>query len=593
MSEDILSPAAASSEEAETRNEEATSGNTDSPNSFDNDPMAEAPTHSGALDPEVETDIGSFTVSEDSPVAEMEPEPSSSAEPDERPSSAHSPPVVMPQEDVSIEPANVEPVSDASVESVPDARSSGVAEPHSEVSVEPLADVRPPSVRSSGSASGRVQSPKSTELPPVLSARGSQSSIRHSTTSSQRADSPGNKSQRSTPASAAGSRDVSRQASREGSRPSSRPASQPASARQEVRFEAASEHEAGSISRVESALERSLAAVKSASSLFEDDDDEDGSSDDQAESDPDDGAPALDSARGLRRAGSVTSQTSYSVDENADKYSIGTTSLYGGKRSMAGPAGATETDEDQQLRLGDARKTVMKRLQDAREAQQRLLAANEVLQATVAKQFRVNKIDTKDQLGQPDTKNPALTDEERVELQMKLVHDKCDDLKTLRMYYDELTQEMKKRLEEKESKAQEVNQLFLKFKREIAREAEDSKTGRTISPQLIEHYEQEEIKKDGDVEKVRLKNITLRKKYSSLEKSLRAKEELKNGLHLIDFEQLKIENQTFNEKIEERNEELAKMRKKINNTVHILSHVKEKLQVGSQLSTVPSWQLDH
>ena len=35
-----------------------------------------------------------------------------------------------------------------------------------------------------------------------------------------------------------------------------------------------------------------------------------------------------------------------------------------------------------------------------------------------------------------------------------------------------------------------------------------------------------------------------------------AQEELAEGLHLIDFEQLKIENQTYNEKIEERNEVL-------------------------------------
>jgi len=34
----------------------------------------------------------------------------------------------------------------------------------------------------------------------------------------------------------------------------------------------------------------------------------------------------------------------------------------------------------------------------------------------------------------------------------------------------------------------------------------------------------------------------------------RVQEELADGLHLIDFEQLKIENQTYNEKIEERNE---------------------------------------
>ena len=50
------------------------------------------------------------------------------------------------------------------------------------------------------------------------------------------------------------------------------------------------------------------------------------------------------------------------------------------------------------------------------------------------------------------------------------------------------------------------------------------------------------------------------------------------GLHLIDFEQLKIENQTLNEKIEERNEELHKLRKKNTANVQVLTHFKEKLQ---------------
>ena len=49
------------------------------------------------------------------------------------------------------------------------------------------------------------------------------------------------------------------------------------------------------------------------------------------------------------------------------------------------------------------------------------------------------------------------------------------------------------------------------------------------------------------------------------------------GLHLIDFEQLKIENQTLNEKIEERNEDLHKLKKKNTNTVQILTHTREKL----------------
>ena len=47
---------------------------------------------------------------------------------------------------------------------------------------------------------------------------------------------------------------------------------------------------------------------------------------------------------------------------------------------------------------------------------------------------------------------------------------------------------------------------------------------------------------------------------------------------MIDFEQLKIDNVNLNEKIEERNEDLIKLRKKITGTVQVLTHVKEKLQ---------------
>merc|ERR1712150_414656 len=73
-------------------------------------------------------------------------------------------------------------------------------------------------------------------------------------------------------------------------------------------------------------------------------------------------------------------------------------------------------------------------------------------------------------------------------------------------------------------------------------------------------------------------NIKLKNKLKKKEMQLKSKEELAEGLHLIDFEQLKIENQTYNEKIEERNEELLKLRKKITSTVQVLTHLKEKLQ---------------
>ena len=72
--------------------------------------------------------------------------------------------------------------------------------------------------------------------------------------------------------------------------------------------------------------------------------------------------------------------------------------------------------------------------------------------------------------------------------------------------------------------------------------------------QDAEMYLYNEQKKEEEVKVVRLENIKLKNRLKKREQQLKAKEELAEGLHLIDFEQLKIENQTYNEKIEERNE---------------------------------------
>ena len=63
-----------------------------------------------------------------------------------------------------------------------------------------------------------------------------------------------------------------------------------------------------------------------------------------------------------------------------------------------------------------------------------------------------------------------------------------------------------------------------------------------------------------------------------LERRVKAKEQLSEGLHLIDFEQLKIENQALREKAEARDADVAKIRSKTSGTVQVLTHAKEKLQ---------------
>ncbi|KAJ3226242.1 Coiled-coil domain-containing protein 96 [Clydaea vesicula] len=138
--------------------------------------------------------------------------------------------------------------------------------------------------------------------------------------------------------------------------------------------------------------------------------------------------------------------------------------------------------------------------------------------------------------------------------------------------------EYKLKLQERIDEAVSKSSEFTKFKRQTAIQAENSRTGKPIPVKLIDQLEGTEQRKEAEVVAVRLENIKLRNKLRRDEQLLRQKEELADGLHLIDFEQLKIENQTFNEKIEERNEELLKLRKKITNIVQVLTHVKEKLQ---------------
>jgi chromosome segregation ATPase len=121
--------------------------------------------------------------------------------------------------------------------------------------------------------------------------------------------------------------------------------------------------------------------------------------------------------------------------------------------------------------------------------------------------------------------------------------------------------------------------------------AENSRTGQGITQKQMQHFEMSELKHEEDLERVRLRNISLRTTFRKLERTLRAREQLAEGLHMIDFEQLKIENQTLNEKIEERNEELSKLKRKKTTTVQVLTHIREKLRFIEQANETNASQL--
>jgi len=232
--------------------------------------------------------------------------------------------------------------------------------------------------------------------------------------------------------------------------------------------------------------------------------------------------------------------------------------------------GIEENDE-----MEDDRANLAELYQQAQEEKAAFLELNQNLQRKLSDYLRTVKKNEENK----ESQEKSVTDQEQRYFKcLAQVNELRDELKRLQAQFDRTAMEMKRRLDDKETKAREIKEAFIDFKREILKAAENSRTGKPIPGKLIKGFEEQEHGKDEEVEKLRLANINRRNVLRKLEGTLRQKEKLADGLHLIDFEQLKIENQTLNEKIEERNEELLKLRKKTTTTVQVLTHLKEKLQ---------------
>ncbi|KAG9415721.1 hypothetical protein AC1031_000103 [Aphanomyces cochlioides] len=132
-------------------------------------------------------------------------------------------------------------------------------------------------------------------------------------------------------------------------------------------------------------------------------------------------------------------------------------------------------------------------------------------------------------------------------------------------------------LEETDIRISELKMDAYEFKRDIVVGAENFRTGKTMAEKMIRYMEDKLRAKDAIVEKLRLKNATLKSQAQKIDAQLRQKEEMGDALHYIDFHQLQIENKQYVAKIEERNDELLKLKQTTGNTVQLLNNLKQKL----------------
>ena len=163
------------------------------------------------------------------------------------------------------------------------------------------------------------------------------------------------------------------------------------------------------------------------------------------------------------------------------------------------------------------------------------------------------------------------------------IHKVRQQMKVCKDQYDKTTTVLNRTLEDKMGAFNDLRRCFVNLKNEISAKAVFSSNYKKLSAELISDLEKAEEETNGRLQHIRTSVLRFKVDLDRQESEFRKKQKFENGLHLIDFEKLKIENQNLNEKMEGKNEELVKLHKKKANTVQILAHTKKKLEYEKQI----------
>ena len=171
----------------------------------------------------------------------------------------------------------------------------------------------------------------------------------------------------------------------------------------------------------------------------------------------------------------------------------------------------------------------------------------------------------------------TLTVDQKYEIATAVSEDLQAEIETHRKNSEKMIDTLRAVLEETEIRIGELKRNAYEFKRDVVVGAENSRTGKIMAERVTRYFEEKLKAKDSMIEKLRLKNATLKSQIHKVENQLSQKEEIGDVLHYIDFHQLQIENKQYVAKIEERNEELLAVKMSTGKTLHVLNELKQRL----------------
>ncbi|XP_069510613.1 cilia- and flagella-associated protein 263 [Ambystoma mexicanum] len=179
----------------------------------------------------------------------------------------------------------------------------------------------------------------------------------------------------------------------------------------------------------------------------------------------------------------------------------------------------------------------------------------------------------------------ALTMDQKSEIAQRELEKMKEELETLKEHSDRLMHFHKATMEEAEVRLVEIKKAISEFDRDVAKPALKKKNTVITSEKVMRYIEDKLRARDMLTDKLRLKNVSLKVQKKKLRMQLKQKDEIGEVLHEVDFQQLKIENSQFLERIDERNQDLLHLKLTAGTTLQILTSYKKKLQNATDESS--------
>jgi len=177
-----------------------------------------------------------------------------------------------------------------------------------------------------------------------------------------------------------------------------------------------------------------------------------------------------------------------------------------------------------------------------------------------------------------------LTAEQKCDISQREIEELREDIEKDKEESEKTLDHFKAIMEETDMRLSEIKKESYEFERDILKGSVNHRTNKVIAEKCLRYFDDKLRARDTLIEKLRLKNSTLKVQKKKLMLQLKQKEEMGEVLHEVDFNQLKIENQQYLEKIDERNQDLLRLKFMSTNTLQVQNSYKKKLHTMTKES---------